>query len=53
MSGQCLKLEILVATEKDVLRGRPCFWLLLHCQKLFIEVCHGDQQTGSLVQAEL
>lgn len=31
---------------------RPCLWLLLQRQRLFIEICHGNKQTGSLVQAE-
>lgn len=53
MSGQCLELEMLVATEKEVFRGRSCLWLLLQCQNLFIGICYGDQQIGSLVQPEL
>ena len=53
MSGQCLQLEMLVATEKEVSRRRgPHLWLLLQCQRQFTEICHGDKQIGSLVRAE-
>lgn len=41
---ECLKLEMLVAMEQEVLRGRPCLWFLLQGQRLCAEICHGDKQ---------
>lgn len=34
-------------------KAKAFLWLLLQGQGLFIEICHGDQQIGSLVQPEL